>query len=289
MRVAVHEPKLSHSGSPPPGGEPGIHNPRPGCRVEERRGGLESCDKRSVSPPRSSNRTCGFPASGSPTGFAARPTTVRSSPCRKAPLRASRGFSGVARLIANHRLVSPFGKHARSEDPSLHRHYSVSAVLRSSPTPVWPAVHVTALGFSRPRRVSPAYPQHLSNVPCPIPRWTEAGASVGFFPVSRGLPRSIGGSASTTSLSRPAQASLSLRPAGLLSRLTRPLSQGFDQASYPTEPLVSYQSYRLLSGWFLPPLVLRALGAHYGFRARHLAVAPRNDWTTILPEQASLV
>jgi hypothetical protein len=55
------------------------------------------------------------------------------------------------------------------------------------------------------------------------------------------------------------------------------LSQGFDPASYPAEPLVSYQSYRLLSGWILPPLVLRALGAHYGFRARHLAVAPRND------------
>ncbi len=27
-----------------------------------------------VSPPRSSNRTCGFPASGSPTGFTSRPT-----------------------------------------------------------------------------------------------------------------------------------------------------------------------------------------------------------------------
>ncbi len=27
-----------------------------------------------VSPPRSSNRTCRFPASGSPTGFTARPT-----------------------------------------------------------------------------------------------------------------------------------------------------------------------------------------------------------------------
>ncbi len=29
---------------------------------------------RSVSPPRSSNRTCRFPASGSPTGFTSRPT-----------------------------------------------------------------------------------------------------------------------------------------------------------------------------------------------------------------------
>ncbi len=29
MRGAVHKPKFSHSGAPPLGGEPGIHNPRP--------------------------------------------------------------------------------------------------------------------------------------------------------------------------------------------------------------------------------------------------------------------
>jgi hypothetical protein len=54
----------------------------------------------------------------------------------------------------------------------------------------------------------------------------------------------------------------------------RPLSQGFDPASYPTEPLVSYRSYRLLSAWILPPLVLRAAGAHYGFRARLRSAEP---------------
>jgi hypothetical protein len=56
-----------------------------------------------------------------------------------------------------------------------------------------------------------------------------------------GLPRFSGGSASMTSLSGPAQASLALRPVGLLNRPRRPLSRGFDPASYPTEPLVSYQ------------------------------------------------
>src|ERR1035441_5254308 len=39
-----------------------------------------------------------------------------------------------------------------------------------------------------------------------------------FLPCPRGLPRLTGGSASTTSLSRPAQASLTLRPARLLPR-----------------------------------------------------------------------
>ena len=39
-----------------------------------------------------------------------------------------------------------------------------------------------------------------------------------------------------------------------------PLSSG--AASYPASPLVSYQTYRHLSGWNLPPLVIRAFGAH---------------------------
>src|SRR5438067_8852990 len=42
-----------------------------------------------------------------------------------------------------------------------------------------------------------------------------------FLPHSCGLPRLTGGSASTTSLSRPAQASLALRPAESLARLKR--------------------------------------------------------------------
>jgi len=47
-----------------------------------------------------------------------------------------------------------------------------------------------------------------------------------------------------------------------VNRPRRPLSRGFNQAGYPTEPLVSYRSYRQLPGWNLPPLVMRAFGAH---------------------------
>ncbi len=60
----------------------------------------------------------------------------------------------------------------------------------------------------------------------------------------------------------PAQASLTLRPVGLLSRLKRPLSRGFSPSGYPAEPLVSYRINRQLSGWNPPPLVIRAFGAH---------------------------
>ena len=68
--------------------------------------------------------------------------------------------------------------------------------------------------------------------------------------------------ASASLLSRPAQASLALRPVGSLNRLKRPLSRGFNPASYPAKPLVSYQSNRQFSGWDPPPLVTPALGAH---------------------------
>src|SRR5262249_22593692 len=71
-----------------------------------------------------------------------------------------------------------------------------------------------------------------------------------------------GGSASALSLSRPAQASLALRPAGSLSHLKRPSSRGSSPASYPAKLLVSFRINRQLSGWNLPPLMIRAFEAH---------------------------
>ena len=90
----------------------------------------------------------------------------------------------------------------------------------------------------------------------------SSGCACRLLPRSRGLPQMAGGSASALSLSRPAQASLTLRPVGLLSRLKRPLSRGSSPSGCPAEPLVSYQINRQLSGWNLPPLVIRAFGAH---------------------------
>jgi hypothetical protein len=42
----------------------------------------------------------------------------------------------------------------------------------------------------------------------------------------------------------------------------RPLSRGSNPCSYPHEPLVSYRINRQLSVWILPPLMIRAFGAH---------------------------
>jgi hypothetical protein len=84
-----------------------------------------------------------------------------------------------------------------------------------------------------------------------------------FLPCPRGLPRLTGGSASTTSLSRPAQASLTLRPARLLARLK---ADFYPEA--PTWPVtrpsrsVATMSHRQLHGWILLPLAICAVGAH---------------------------
>ena len=78
-------------------------------------------------------------------------------------------------------------------------------------------------------------------MPCHLPRWIKTGARVGCFPVSRGLPRYAGGSASTSSLSGPAQASRSLRPAELLNHPKWPSSRGSSLAGYPAKPPASYQ------------------------------------------------
>jgi hypothetical protein len=90
----------------------------------------------------------------------------------------------------------------------------------------------------------------------------SSGCSYRLLPRSCSLPQMAGGSASALSLSRPARASHALRPAGSLSRPRRPLSRGSSPSGYPAEPLVSFQINRQLSGWNLPPLVIRAFGAH---------------------------
>ena len=242
----------------------------------------EAMRHRSVFSPRSSNRTCGFTASGSPTGFTSRHTvdcqfglvsrddTVarnQLSPCGRAPSEAS----GYFQVLQAHRQSPILGSFESVPEVRVLSSAGITRPHRSyDPVRLPPGPPCSPRRWRcdlRPERASPDYPDHLSNVPCPIPRWIGTGAYVGCFPIPRGLPRFPGGSASTISLSRPAQTSLALRPAGSLNRPRRPLSRGFETAGYPTAPLVSYQINRQLSGWYLPPLVIRAFGAHWEMRA----------------------
>jgi hypothetical protein len=130
-------------------------------------------------------------------------------------------------------------------DPHLCRRLSAS--LRPLPSLMMGLPRLPASPFQRAVPITPA---------------DQGGCACRLLPRLRGLPRYSGGSASATSLSRPAQASLTLRPARLLNRPRRPLSRGFDMAGYLTKPLLSYQINRQLSGWILPPLVTHAVGAH---------------------------
>src|SRR5438132_1078725 len=242
--------------------------------VESRMGAVAwAIRQRSVSHPRSSNRTCRSPASGSPTGFTARYTesklsargfgTVNNSP---SPLDTAIS-GGVCHgwCLQAHRQSPrprPLRKRTRSQGPFLGQHYPASSVVRPRPTPAMAAafrdVEAAALALDgSPPITRTTFPTCHAHYP-----GGSSGCACRLLPRSCCLPLLTGGSASALGLSRPAQASLTLRPTGLLNRLKRPLSRGSSPVGYPTEPLVSYQINRQLSGWNLPPLVIRAFGGH---------------------------
>jgi len=123
--------------------------------------------------------------------------------------------------------------------------------FRNEPLPV---DNVEAATFVRP-----GYPSitliAFSTCCAPYPGGIDSGA-LPVIPLRCCLPRLNGGSASTTLLSRPAQASLALRPAELLARLTRTLSWGFSVTPLPL--LISY----------LNPAFLRAGSSPAGYQRR---------------------
>jgi hypothetical protein len=128
------------------------------------------------------------------------------------------------------RVLSSAGvtRHQRSYDPVR---------LPCRPTP-YSAVEAATLAQHGPPPITRfTFPTCRAHYPDGLKQVRLSVASLSHS----GLPRFSGGSASMTSLSGPAQASLALRPAGLLNRPWRPLSRGFGPTGYPAKPLVSYQ------------------------------------------------
>jgi hypothetical protein len=67
----------------------------------------------------------------------------------------------------------------------------------------------------------------------------------------------------------------------------RPLSRGSNPCGYPHKPLVSYRINRQLSGWILPPLMIRAFGAHCQEQTlKAISVTPSR--LTICPRRHSI-
>ena len=108
----------------------------------------------SVSTPRSSNRTCGFAASGS-----RRRLTQSPRPLHVTLSATSENKSGVARLIAILPFRRRFLRPPSTEAPSLHRSYPASSVLRASPP------SQTARPVSHELPVDP-YRDHRWDFPC---------------------------------------------------------------------------------------------------------------------------
>ncbi len=143
---------------------------------------------------------------------------------RQSPLLFSFKSTPEVRVLSSAGIT----RHQRSYDPVR--------------LPPGPSPNVTSRARPSPHDGYPPI-THITLLACrdQLPRWTETGAFIGYFPIPRGLPLISGGSASTTSLSRPARTSLTLPPASSLNRPRRPLSQGFAPAGYPTKPPASYQ------------------------------------------------
>src|ERR1700738_3574611 len=125
---------------------------------------------------------------------------------------------GVCRLIANHLHLAFFESIPEVRvlpSTSITRLQRSYYPVRLPPMPPPEATlrplpsHQTGL----PRLPEPPFQRAVPTTPA-----DRAGAYVDCFPASRSLPQMAGGSASALSLSRPAQASLTLRPAGSLSR-----------------------------------------------------------------------
>src|SRR5262249_27062072 len=175
-------------------------------------------------------------------------------------------LSGVLRLIANRLLLSsPSSKACQKSGPF--------------PPPELPGfIGRTSLSDSRSRRhpsgdVWGGNPRARSGLPrCVVLPCQRAVPTTPAdpngctypvsFPVRCSLPRYTGGSASASLLSRPAQASLTLRPVNSLSRPRRPLSQGFSPPITRISCLSATRPNRLLSRWSLPPPATRPCGAH---------------------------
>ncbi len=185
-----------------------------------------------------------------PFGFQIAPDTLSSSERTRWP----------ARHYPHLWIQRPSFKRRRDFNPPDS--CAAQRTIRPRPTPAMAAafrdVEVATLALDGPPPITrTTFPTCRAHYP-----GGSSGCACRLLPRSCCLPQMTGRSASALSLSRPAQASLTLRPARLLNRLKRPLSRGSSPAGYPTEPLVSYQINRQLSGWNLPPLVIRAFGAH---------------------------
>ena len=149
---------------------------------------------------------------------------------------------GTSTLLSNALLSAPYGP------------------LR---LPDWPPPFLATFGAATPANPEPPSLTQIAFSACRAhyPGGSDGCFSVhhwrapapGFFPNHSGLPVHNGRSASTVFVSRPARASLVLRPADLLTHLLWAWLRGFDEIRYQTPSLVSYPGIPRTPGLGLSP------------------------------------
>jgi hypothetical protein len=199
------DPDRECSTSVNPGGSPrrrhrGTGDGRGRGRVEDGRGSLGPCGQRPVSHPRSSNRTCRFPASGSPTGFTVKHTgrtgrarlllgTCLSFASRHSILRSLPSLNGVCRLIANHRDLAIFEcapeVRALSSAGATRPQWSYDPVR----LPQWPPPSATLRPLPSPPTGLPRLPEPPFGRAVPTTPADQTGARVDCFPACAAFPR----------------------------------------------------------------------------------------------------
>jgi len=190
----------------------------------------------------------------------------------------------LARLIANHLILSFFKSVARSQGPSLRQAlpglnwYYDPVRLPSDPPPG------ADVGVCSPiERVSPIYPHHHSKRAMTTTPADRMGAPR-LLPHPHGLPHPVGRSASTTLLSRPAQTSLALRPRWIAQPPKAAFVTRLRPDGYPYEPLVQLpdQSTALLDGTLSSIGDTRLLGRTAGTTIRQFHESDSAAWGHIL-------
>jgi hypothetical protein len=123
----------------------------------------------------------------------------------------------------------------------------LQATLRPLPS------HMTGL----PRLPEPPFQRAEPTTPA-----DRAGARVDYFPAHAAFPHTSEGRHPHCHFRGLLGLHTRFGPPDRSAAQRRPLSRGSDPSGYPAEPLVSYRTNRQLSGWNLPPLMVRAFGAH---------------------------
>jgi hypothetical protein len=114
----------------------------------------------------------------------------------------------------------------------------------------------------RPRRVSPRLPALPFQRAVPITPVNRTGACVDCFPVRTAFPAMRSGRHSHRNFRGVLRLHTRYRPLDCSAAQSDLCHEASTPSDCSSKPLVSYQINRQFSGWILPPLVIRAVGAH---------------------------